>query len=93
MGVQIASVKPMTQESWRELASSEGLFSIMATEETAADFLDTYSLKALRTRHNFSFVDREAQEDAEADDLGTTTADETDAKTADATTQDDTNSG
>ena len=98
VGVQIAAVKPMTQESWRELAGSDGLFSIMATEETAADLLETYSLKALRKRHNFRFVDREAQENAEADDLDATGTEEaTDAQTADAsasdTTSDDTTSG
>ena len=69
VGVQIASVKPMTRESWRELASSQGLFGIMATEETAADLLETFSLSALRKRHNFRYMDRETQAKAEAEDL------------------------
>ncbi|MEC8560416.1 MAG: hypothetical protein VXY94_10085 [Planctomycetota bacterium] len=69
VGVQVAAIKPMTQESWRELASSQGLFGIMATEETAGDLLETFSLKALRKRHNFRYVDRETQATAEAEDM------------------------
>ena len=95
IGVQIASVKPMTQESWSELAESDGLFSIMATEQTATDLLETFSLKALRKRHNFRFMDREDQASAEAEDAGTSDEDEEqgDSKTADASESTTTTSG
>ncbi|MEE2682214.1 MAG: hypothetical protein VX641_07580 [Planctomycetota bacterium] len=87
IGVQIASLKPMTQESWRELADSEGLFGIMASEETASDLLETFSLKALRKRHNFRYMDRETQAAAEAEDAGISVEDgeqSDDSTTADA---------
>jgi hypothetical protein len=92
IGVQIASVKPMTQESWRELADSDGLFGIMASEQTVTDLLETFSLKELRKRHNFRFMDREAQQSAEAEDAGTSVEGD-DSKTADASESTETTSG
>lgn len=96
IGVQIASVKPMTQESWRELADSEGLFGLMATEETATDLLETFSLKALRKRHNFRYRDPETQAKAEAEDAGISeedTEESGESKTADASDASQTTSG
>lgn len=54
--VQISAIKPLTKESWKELAKSSGMLRVLATDETALDFTESYSFDALSARHNFKPV-------------------------------------
>ena len=79
--VQITSVKPLTNESWRELAASSGIIRVLASEETAIDFTETFSLDALMARHNFKSLrpsddDDTLIEEAEEEGLDATGEDE-----------------
>ena len=64
--VQITSIKPLTNEAWSELASKGGIIRVLATEETALDFTETFSLDALMNRHGFKLL-RPQDEDLDAD--------------------------
>ncbi|MCP4905589.1 MAG: hypothetical protein GY910_11470, partial [bacterium] len=71
--VQITSIKPLTQESWKELSANAGITRVLATEETALDFRNSYSLEELVKRHDFKLLrareNDELIEDAEIEGL------------------------
>jgi hypothetical protein len=56
VAVQITAIDPLTKESWTELASSSGMLRVLATDETAIDFTESFSFDALAARHNFKPV-------------------------------------
>ena len=56
IGVQITSVKPLTEESWEELAASDGMIRVLATDETTVDFSKTFSFEELKSRHDFTLL-------------------------------------
>jgi len=56
IGVKITSIKPLTEESWEELAASESMIRVLATDETAVDFSKTFSFEELKSRHDFNLV-------------------------------------
>lgn len=54
--VQLTAIRPLTQESWANLAAKGAMLRMMAREETTIDFSKTFSLDALIERHNFKTV-------------------------------------
>ena len=56
IGVQITSVKPLTEESWEELAASDTMIRVLANDETALDFTKTFSFEELKSRHDFKLL-------------------------------------
>jgi hypothetical protein len=56
IGVQITSIKPLTEESWDELAASDSMIRVLATDETAVDFSKTFSFEELKSRHDFKLL-------------------------------------
>ena len=56
IGVQITSIKPLTEESWGELAASDGMIRVLATDETTVDFSKTFSFEELKSRHDFKLI-------------------------------------
>jgi hypothetical protein len=56
IGVQITSIKPLTEESWEELAASDSMIRVLATDETAVDFSKTFSFDELKARHDFKLI-------------------------------------
>lgn len=69
--VQLTAIRPLTQESWTNLATKGAMLRMMAREETAIDFSETFSLDALIERHNFKTVRSATPDDNlfdEADD-------------------------
>ncbi len=56
IGVQITGIKPLTEESWEELAASEGMIRVLAGDETAVDFSKTFSFEQLKERHDFKLL-------------------------------------
>ena len=56
IGVQITSIKPLTEETWEELAASDSMIRVLATDETAVDFSKTFSFEELKSRHDFKLL-------------------------------------
>jgi hypothetical protein len=56
IGVQITAIKPLTEESWEELAASDSMIRVLATDETAVDFSETFSFDELKARHDFKLI-------------------------------------
>ena len=85
--VQINAIKPMTKESWSELAANAGITRVLSTEETALDFTNTFSLEELVKRHDFKLLrasdNDDLIEDAEIEGLDATPVEES-AKTTEA---------
>lgn len=83
--VQITGVTPLTRESWTELSANAGITRVLATEETALDFRNTYSLESLVERHDFKLLraqeDDELIEDAEIEGLDAAPVGEAEATT------------
>ncbi len=81
--VQINGIKPMTKESWSELASNASVSRVLANEETALDFFSTYSLEELIKRHDFKLLrareNDDLIEDAEVEGLDATPVETTEA--------------
>jgi hypothetical protein len=74
--VQINRIKPMTKASWSELAANAGVSRVLATDETALDFMNTFSLEELIKRHDFKLLrardNDDLIEDAEIEGLDAT---------------------
>ncbi|MDG2030642.1 MAG: hypothetical protein P8J45_06530 [Phycisphaerales bacterium] len=81
--VQINAIKPMTKESWSELSANAGVTRVLASDETALDFISTYSLEELIKRHDFKLLrareNDELIEDAEIEGLDATPVETTEA--------------
>ena len=56
IGVQITSIKPLTEETWEELAASDSMIRVLATDETTVDFSETFSFEELKSRHDFKLL-------------------------------------
>ena len=74
--VQINRIMPMTKGSWSELAANAGVSRVLATDETALDFMNTFSLEELIKRHDFKLLrardNDDLIEDAEIEGLDAT---------------------
>lgn len=79
VAVQITAVKPLTQEAWAELAQSAGMLRVLATEETALDFTESFSFDELAARHQFKLVRTSEDTDETTEDQDNSAADQANA--------------